>query len=672
MENPQIRLMTRSLIRGRNEADKIKSNYNFRIFTENEIERITRNYSTPIGKGGFGEVYKGTLDDDYDQVAVKKYIRKDLRDEFMEEVSIHSQMNHKNVVKPIGYCLGESSLVMVTEYVTKGNLEDLLHNSDIPVPLDIRLGIAIGCAEALSYMHSMHLFSDSLVCHGDIKPANILLDDNLAAKLSDFGLSRLLSGGITRYTSKVIGSIDYMDPIYLQKGVLTSRSDVYSFGIVLLELISRKRIKEISIGLIGTLFNTDAKGKRLKKLFDARITNRSTMKVLQEIAGLATECLSLNIRSRPQMNDVAKRLWVLKYRVLIKALKERHERVTWDSILATHRTSYDKGPYFTSAVPINKMLSFIQRCKILNVRIFTEEELCDVTQNYSYRINGTDLYKGTLDDNSVVAVQKVMYWNLKTSDFMAGQLIQSQVAHRNIIRFLGCCLEAGNETFIYECAPKYWLPDILYCQEDFPIDLRMKIAVNVADALEYLHSSVTGIIGHGDVAARNIFLDNNFIPMLTGFSQACRLTTETEITASGSVNSRRLLEKGHYSVNSHYASMLTKLKKDVHDFGVLLLSLIGRKKFRFSRYGDESVVKLSIAYGKDNSGKAMFGKDITAKEDIVVLEEIGRLAMKCTALKAHERPTMKAVTKRLQVLRRYWKKSKAEEAGHVTETSLQR
>ncbi|KAL6654081.1 hypothetical protein ACP70R_007546 [Stipagrostis hirtigluma subsp. patula] len=108
-----------------------------KIFTEDEIIRITCNYSALIGKGGFGEVYKGNLEDDYDLVAVKRYIREDLREEFMEEVSIHSQMRHKNVVKLIGYCVGESTLTMVTEYVSKGNLDDTLHNSDISIPLDM-------------------------------------------------------------------------------------------------------------------------------------------------------------------------------------------------------------------------------------------------------------------------------------------------------------------------------------------------------------------------------------------------------------------------------------------------------------------------------------------------------------------------------------------------------
>lgn len=199
MELPEDTIMT-------GDHSQWDDNSNIRSFTKHDIERITGNYSIPIGKGGFGEVFKGFIDDyDHDVVAVKRYIHTDLRKEFMEEVSIHSKINHKNVVKFIGYSTGENTLMLVTEFISNGNLEDALHKSDISISLDTRLGIAIGCTEALSYMHSMHLSVDldSLVHHGDIKPANILLNDSLTAKVSNFGLSRHLSGGITRCTNTV-------------------------------------------------------------------------------------------------------------------------------------------------------------------------------------------------------------------------------------------------------------------------------------------------------------------------------------------------------------------------------------------------------------------------------------------------------------------------------------
>jgi len=114
----------------------------------------------------------------------------------------------------------------------------------------------------------------------------------------------------------------------------------------------------------------------------------------------------------------------------------------------------------------------------------------------------------------------------------------SQIVHKNIIRLLGCCLEAESLILIYEYANKGSLMDILGSQEDLPLDKRIGIAIKTAEALQYLHSSTTGIIGHGNVAASTILLDNNFLPKLTDFSGACKLITETNNEGSNRTTSQ--------------------------------------------------------------------------------------------------------------------------------------
>jgi serine/threonine protein kinase len=644
---------------------------NVKIFTEDEIKDITNNYSTLIGKGGFGEVYRGVLDADYDLVAVKRYIRLDLREEFMEEVSIHSMMSHKNVVKLIGYCVSENTLMLVTEYISNGNLDDILHKSDISIPLDIRLGIAIGCAEALSYMHSMHLSSDKLIYHGDVKPANILLDDNLTTKVSDFGLSRLLFGGDTQFTTSLKGSMGYMDPIYFHEGRLTPKSDVYSFGIVLFELITRKRVKHGENNLIRTFNKACAKGKALKELFDAAIADEKNMKILKEMRKLAAECVTLDIRARPQMDDVAKRLRVLK-----KDLKGSPQ-----SILATHSSWQNTYKQGTSMPSFKKGFSLFKgnssNSKIIselgNVRIFTKEEIDEVTQNYSYPLStGTsaEVYKGTLEDNTVVVVNRFLHEDSKEL-FINGGTTLSRIVHKNIIELLGCCLEDKTLIFVYEYIRKGSLFDILTSQEDLALDLRMRIAIKTAEALEYLHSSAAGIIGHGGVATSTILLDENFVPKLTDFSRACKLLKKSEAATDEIVISSSFLEDVLNNDPSCYGSVLVNLESDVFNFGGVLMALISREN---NTDHDGLIVKFTEAYETDKSGKAMFDRNITAEEDVTLLEEIGRLALQCTILKADEmvkRPTMKEVAAQLRMLRRSWKKEGIAEADtQVTQTEV--
>uniref|UniRef100_A0A8I7B6I3 Protein kinase domain-containing protein n=1 Tax=Hordeum vulgare subsp. vulgare TaxID=112509 RepID=A0A8I7B6I3_HORVV len=359
----------------------------------------------------------------------------------MDEVSIHSQMSHMNVVNLIGYCIGETTLTMVTEFISKGNLDDILHNSNTSIPFDVRLGIAIGCAEALIYLHSMHLSGDSLVCHGDIKPANILLDANLTAKVSDFGLSRLLLGGITQYTRNVKGSIDYMDPIYLREGRLTPKSDVYSFGAVLLELIARKSVKEGSCSLISTFSNARGKGEWSKDLFDREIITTGNIKILEQIGKLATDCLILDIHKCPRITDVAKRLLML-WRQENRELFLRTESVGTSNLMRC------LGSFEMDVVNSDILV------KLGNMRFFTEKELTEFTRNFSCLLSEgwlAEVYKGTLEDNTVVAVKKSLdAYEEHIIHFVNGLTIHAQLIHTNIIKLLGVCLDVGIPIFLYE------------------------------------------------------------------------------------------------------------------------------------------------------------------------------------------------------------------------------
>ncbi|GJN03502.1 hypothetical protein PR202_ga20956 [Eleusine coracana subsp. coracana] len=294
--------------------EKTGGDYILRSFTEQEIGEITFGYRILLGKGAFGEVYRGILESKR-PVAVKRYINGTRKEEFAREVIVHSQINHKNVVRLLGCCTEENALMIVMEFICNGNLEDFLHCKNgsclIPLPLHKRLDIAIGSAEVLAYMHSMYCPA----LHGDIKPANILLDENLVPKISDFGIARLLSADEIQHTSSIIGCRGYVDPIYCQSGVFNPKSDVYSFGVVLLELITWKTAKYSCNGKARVLvrdfleaYRTDGSVMAIFDEEDYRIHDRL---FLQKASTIAVECLQLDITKRPNIRDILSRLQII-------------------------------------------------------------------------------------------------------------------------------------------------------------------------------------------------------------------------------------------------------------------------------------------------------------------------------------------------------------------------
>ncbi|KAM0893280.1 hypothetical protein ACQ4PT_025211 [Festuca glaucescens] len=259
--------------------------------------------------GGFGEVYKGTVGDEI--VAIKKPINGSIleNEQFANEVIIQSQVIHRNIVRLIGCCLDVDIPMLVYKFLSRGSLDDILHSNNMgPLNLDERLRIAAESADGLAYMHSK---TSTKILHGDVKPANILLDDNLLPKISDFGISRLIPRD-KEHAASVIGDMSYMDPVYLQTGLLTEKSDVYSFGVVLLELISRKKATHSdNYKLVNSYLEDHKKGKKSTELFDKDIAAESDLEILDSIAALAVECLNLDVDQRPAMTEVAHRLLML-------------------------------------------------------------------------------------------------------------------------------------------------------------------------------------------------------------------------------------------------------------------------------------------------------------------------------------------------------------------------
>ena len=276
-----------------------------KLFKKQELEPILI-IGNCIGQGGFGEVYMGYLRDEIRPVAIKKpKIDVKLADQFANEVIIQSRVLHKNIVNLIGCCLEVDVPILVYEYVSNGSLDKVLHNSNrMNLDLDLRLKIAAQSAKGLAYMHSE---ITTPILHGDVKPANILLDEDFLLKISDFGSARMITFE-ENYKSTIIGKWGYMDTEYVQTGLYTSKSDVYSFGVVLLELITRKKVLDPDINqLLGNSLDTYTKKKRVIELVDQEISAKGTIGIFHSLAEIIVQCLNLDVDLRPEMADVAER-----------------------------------------------------------------------------------------------------------------------------------------------------------------------------------------------------------------------------------------------------------------------------------------------------------------------------------------------------------------------------
>ena len=214
-----------------------------KLFNSKELEKVTDHFNVNriLGQGGQGTVYKGMLVDGR-IVAVKKskVIDEAKLEEFINEVFILSQINHRNVVKLLGCCLETEVPLLVYEFILNGTLSHYLNgqNEEFPPTWDMRLQIANEIVGALFYLHSA---ASSPIYHQDIKTTNILLDDKYRAKIADFGTSRSITVDQTHLTTVVQGTFGYLDPKYFQSSQFTDKSDVYSFGVVLVELLTGEK-----------------------------------------------------------------------------------------------------------------------------------------------------------------------------------------------------------------------------------------------------------------------------------------------------------------------------------------------------------------------------------------------------------------------------------------------
>ncbi|KDP39031.1 hypothetical protein JCGZ_00788 [Jatropha curcas] len=284
-------------------------------YSYKDLQKATYNFTTIIGQGAFGPVYKAQMSTG-ETVAVKALATdsKQGEKEFHTEVMLLGRLHHRNLVNLVGYCAEKGQHMLIYVYMSKGSLASHLYNENYePLSWDLRVHIALDVARGLEYLHDGAV---PPVIHRDIKSSNILLDHSMRARVADFGLSR--EEMVDKHAANVRGTFGYLDPEYISTRTFTKKSDVYSYGVLLFELIAGRNPQQGLMEYVElAAMNSDGK-VGWEEIMDSRLDGKFDVQELNEVAALAYKCINRVPRKRPAMRDIVQ--------VLARILKLRHNR----------------------------------------------------------------------------------------------------------------------------------------------------------------------------------------------------------------------------------------------------------------------------------------------------------------------------------------------------------
>ncbi|URE20491.1 Serine threonine-protein kinase [Musa troglodytarum] len=303
--------MAISLTERRNDEGTEAKGLDLPLFDLGTVADATGNFSieSKLGEGGFGPVYKGKLEDEQ-EIAVKRLSKTSVQgvDEFKNEVVLIAKLQHRNLVRLLGCCIEGEERMLIYEYMPNGSLDSFLFDEAKGWLLNwpTRYSIIVGIARGLLYLHQD---SRLRIIHRDLKASNILLDMHMNPKISDFGMARIFGGDDTEVnTMRVVGTYGYMSPEYAMDGIFSVKSDVFSFGVLVLEIISGKKNRGIydssrRLNLLGYTWSLWREGKGLE-LVDEAIGDSYPKAEVLRCMKVGLLCVQERPEDRPTMSAV--------------------------------------------------------------------------------------------------------------------------------------------------------------------------------------------------------------------------------------------------------------------------------------------------------------------------------------------------------------------------------
>ncbi|XP_028051335.1 probable LRR receptor-like serine/threonine-protein kinase At5g65240 isoform X2 [Camellia sinensis] len=656
----------------------IEFEYSCRCFSLAEIQSITNNFNEElvIGMGGFGKVYKGFIDNGATAVAIKRLKAESNQgaQEFWNEVKMLSKLRHTHLVSLIGQCNDCQEMILVYEYMARGTLADHLYKtsrnqtkiSTFHLTWERRLNICIGAARGLDYLHTG---TDQSFIHRDVKTTNILLDENCVAKISDFGLSKgSTSNSATHVSTKVKGTFGYFDPVYFYTQRLTKKSDVYAFGVVLLEVLCGRppvdtRLEEEEISLILWAQRHIKKGK-VDRIIDPSLIGQITPQSLKYFVEVAYNCLHTGSKERPTMAEVVGTLDL----ALLSQRKGQSRGIIGKVLqgIATvpkgmnHWWWERKENGFKSGPSNDSFWEPLPDSVTRQLRRFSLADIRAATNDFSEdRLIGKGclckVYKGYLDgETGIVAIKR--FKELKSLQLWEEARVEIEVhslldSHPHIVSLIGFYNEKPELIGVYDYMTNGSLEDHLFnINSDPPLwKERLKICIGVARGLQHLHSSVKHRVIHCNVKPANILLDENWVAKVTDFAISKLIPNDV---AYESITVSRICGTYGYMAPEYAIHGKLTTKSDVYSFGMVLLELLCAKKLRtFSLYeGDECPLDhWSKSSCKRGTIDQVIDPYLIGKIAPECFKEFVKIALSCILFQVIQRPSMDDVVTSLQL-----------------------
>ncbi|KAJ4850532.1 hypothetical protein Tsubulata_041998 [Turnera subulata] len=695
----------------------------------NEIISATENFSlaNKLGQGGFGSVYKGQLASGQ-EIAVKRLSKTSRQgtEEFKNEVKLISKLQHKNLVKLYGCCVHREEKMLVYEFLPNRSLDFFIFDRTRRSLLDWkkRFEIIMGIARGLLYLHQD---SRLKIIHRDLKPSNVLLDAAMNPKISDFGMAKIFGDDQTEAnTNRVVGTYGYMSPEYAMEGLYSVKSDVFSYGVLMLEIISGRKNTDYydegpSQNLIGHVWELWREGTVLDiadTLLGQTYPPHEVRKCIQLFlyrgekrvwrggpwtgirwSGVPemTRSYLFSVQFVNNKSEVSIAYGVINASIIsIMAVDESGTvtRSTWNGRDPKYR---DKSPLANNGIQALLIVSiavtlflliFLLYCCIRRKRkvsvdgdrhsklwstftsptylgssLFSKDlegtnsdlPLFDLSVIVAATHNFSDdnklgeggfgsVYKGVINDGKEIAVKRLSQYSGQGIDEFKNEVaLIVKLQHRNLVRILGCCIQAREKMLVYEYLPNKSLDSFIFDATKRSLlewPTRYNIICGIARGILYLHQDSRLKIIHRDLKASNVLLDASMNPKISDFGMARIFGVD-----QNEANTNRVVGTYGYMSPEYAMHGLFSVKSDVYSFGVLLLEVItGTKNSSFYQESNPTHL-VGHVWDLWKEGRALEIVDLTLGDsylDHQVLRciEIGLL---CVQESAADRPTMSDV-----------------------------